>query len=111
MHRFSVPSQVVIYNFLQFGKTGETESEMMSHSAFFNICKSKTGKIFEDRSVLEALGLLETYFYETKDGEQPLYLPDERVLDPYAFPKTPICHIFCEPKLATKLTRKSWLIC
>ncbi|HPK58407.1 MAG TPA: DnaD domain protein [Bacilli bacterium] len=77
--------------FYSLVKPGETESEMMSHSAFFNIMQiKKPEKFLEDRSVLEALGLLETYFYETKDGEPNRYIYlMKRVLDPYAFSQDP----------------------
>ena len=79
--------------FYSLVKPGETESEMMSHSAFFNIMQIKTGKFLEDRSVL-ALGLLKLIFMKPKTAN-PTAISTlmKRVLILMLFPKTPICHI------------------
>lgn len=80
-------AQALYTTFYSLVKPGETESELMSHSAFFNITQiKKPEKFLDDRVTLEALGLLETYYYETKIGEPNRYVYLlKRVMNPYAF--------------------------
>lgn len=86
------PKALALYTtFYSIVMPGETESEMMSHSALFNLMQiKKADKFLEERSLLEALGLLDTYYYETKPGEPNRYVYlVKRVLEPYAFVNDP----------------------
>lgn len=95
--------------FFSFVKAGENESVLYTHHQLFKILQfKKVNDFIKERVALEAIGLLKTYYYQSKVNPTGIYyylLKD--VLNPYDFLNDPALSQLLRHKVGEETMRKT----